>query len=164
MEEVPTKVCKCCGKELPLTEYYKNSATKDGHDNKCKKCRNKQIAEYEAKHKKKKNNMEEETLRVCSTCHKKLPLSEFYKNRCRPGGHEYVCKSCKNEWHKEYQAKRKARQNAEEEAAHPDVLPFVVETPLLTLNLADITDKELFEEIRRRGYTGDLRFSKVITI
>lgn len=162
MEEVATKVCKCCGKELPLTEYYKNSATKDGHDNKCKKCRNKQIAEYDAKHKKKKNNMEEGTLRVCSTCHKKLPLSEFYKNRSRPGGHEYVCKSCKSAWHKAYNAELKAK-NAQA-APRPDVLSFVVETPTPTLNLADMTDKELFEEIRRRGYTGDLRYSKVITI
>lgn len=30
--------------------------------------------------------------------------------------------------------------------------------------LADIEDGLLFAELRRRGYTGELRFSKVITV
>lgn len=30
--------------------------------------------------------------------------------------------------------------------------------------LADIEDSLLFAELRRRGYTGELRFSKVITV
>ena len=33
-----------------------------------------------------------------------------------------------------------------------------------TLSLADFTDENLFAELRRRGYNGELRFSKVITV
>ena len=33
-----------------------------------------------------------------------------------------------------------------------------------TLTLADFEDGQIFAELRRRGYTGELRFSKVITI
>ncbi len=162
MEEVPTKVCKCCGKELPLTEYYKNSATKDGHDNKCKKCRNKQTAAW-AKRKKSKNM--KENLKVCKHCNKKLPLSDFYRNRTTKDGYECYCKECKNELTKTYKIGSQSGKKAKtDELTHPDVPPFVVETPLHTLNLADMTDDELFLELRRRGYTGDLRFSKVITI
>lgn len=33
-----------------------------------------------------------------------------------------------------------------------------------TFSLADFEDGQLFAELRRRGYTGELRFSKVITV
>ena len=33
-----TKKCSCCGKELPISEFYKNSASKDGYRSKCKAC------------------------------------------------------------------------------------------------------------------------------
>lgn len=109
--------------------------------------------------------------KVCCNCKKKLPISEFYRNRSMKDGHESYCKACKNELKKTYNigskpGKRTKNKKQKDMAptSHPDVLPFVVETPTPTLNLADMTDKELFEEIRRRGYTGDLRYSKVITI
>jgi hypothetical protein len=33
------KPCKKCGVTKPLSEFYKNKLTKDGHINKCKPCR-----------------------------------------------------------------------------------------------------------------------------
>ena len=33
-----------------------------------------------------------------------------------------------------------------------------------TLTLADFEDNQLFGELRRRGYAGELRYSKVITV
>lgn len=38
-----TKICKKCGKELPMTEFYANMAYKDGFFNICKKCHNAQV-------------------------------------------------------------------------------------------------------------------------
>lgn len=34
-----TKVCKCCGKEMPLTDFKRNKNTPDGHESICKQCR-----------------------------------------------------------------------------------------------------------------------------
>lgn len=33
-----------------------------------------------------------------------------------------------------------------------------------TLSLADFTDENLFAELRRRGYNGELRYSKVVNV
>lgn len=41
-----TKICKCCGLELPLESFYKSKNVKGGYENKCKKCRNKDRLKY----------------------------------------------------------------------------------------------------------------------
>lgn len=84
-----TKVCKCCGKELPLIKFYKNNATKDKHDNTCKECRKQKMA---------KNN--------------KTP---------QPG--------------------IKA-----------------------TFRISDFEDNQLFAELRRRGYSGELHYSRIVAV
>ncbi len=33
-----------------------------------------------------------------------------------------------------------------------------------TLSLADFTDDNIFAELRRRGYNGELRYSKVVSV
>lgn len=35
-----TKICRKCGEEKSINDYYKHSLGKDGHRNICKKCRN----------------------------------------------------------------------------------------------------------------------------
>ena len=35
-----TKVCKCCGEEKGINEFYKNENYRDGHLNYCKRCQN----------------------------------------------------------------------------------------------------------------------------
>ena len=41
-----TKICKKCGRELPLSEFYKNKGMKDGHRNECKECLLRQQKQY----------------------------------------------------------------------------------------------------------------------
>lgn len=40
------KVCKVCGRELPLSEFYKAKGYKDGHKNECKECCLEQQKQY----------------------------------------------------------------------------------------------------------------------
>ena len=39
-ESTETKVCKKCGRELPITEFALNKNLKDGHVGKCRDCVN----------------------------------------------------------------------------------------------------------------------------
>lgn len=49
-EKKETKVCKCCGKELPIEQFQPNPKCKDGHLDTCKVCMNaKRAASHEAK-------------------------------------------------------------------------------------------------------------------
>lgn len=38
MEEIKTKVCAKCKRELPTTEFHRNKVTKDGLQHHCKEC------------------------------------------------------------------------------------------------------------------------------
>ena len=40
------KKCKCCGKVLPVTEFYKHPTNKDGLFSICKKCKSYQSRAY----------------------------------------------------------------------------------------------------------------------
>ena len=46
-----TKICKRCGRELPLSEFYKAKSCKDGHLNVCKECYLQQQKHYRQEHK-----------------------------------------------------------------------------------------------------------------
>lgn len=59
-------------------------------------------------------------MKQCNKCHQLKPFSEFHKNKTKPDGHGYMCKSCRREYHaKHYKAnsqayieKNKARRSA----------------------------------------------------
>ena len=77
--------------------------------------------------------------RKCRSCGRILPIENFYLNeRCR-GGHEPRCKECK--------AKRKAYTKSSAD-----------------ISLSAISYEILVEELRRRGFKGEIRQSKIVTI
>lgn len=42
-ENVLTKKCAKCGRELPISEFYKNNRTKDGYCYYCKSCHDESV-------------------------------------------------------------------------------------------------------------------------
>lgn len=64
MEEIKTKVCSKCGREWPLSEFYKKSTSKDGLQSYCKACSKKLAIEYaqKSREKKKAHKIEDERI------------------------------------------------------------------------------------------------------
>ena len=60
MEEIKTKVCSKCGRELPITCFHKNHANKDGYQGDCKECKSKYAKEYNAMRAAEKRKLKEE--------------------------------------------------------------------------------------------------------
>lgn len=64
MEEIKTKVCHKCGRELPLSEFHKKSSAKDGLQPLCKECSNKMASECAKRSREKKKLQAKENERI----------------------------------------------------------------------------------------------------
>lgn len=59
-----TKVCKKCGRELPLSDFYTNNKAKDGLGTYCKECSNAISVEYARKRRERKKEEAKENERI----------------------------------------------------------------------------------------------------
>jgi hypothetical protein len=64
MEEIKTKVCSKCGRELPIESFGKNHTCKDGRCGTCKDCKKAYTQEWQRKNKEKKKAQKIENERV----------------------------------------------------------------------------------------------------
>jgi hypothetical protein len=64
MEEIKTKVCSKCGRELPIESLGKNHTCKDGRCGTCKDCKKAYVKEWQKKNRerKKAKKIEEERI------------------------------------------------------------------------------------------------------
>ena len=104
------------------------------------------------------------TMKWCKTCKQYKPIDEFHHNKANKDGHEFDCKVCHNARVSAQHARRRAEKKAEKEKEKLNVVlkvetPIVndlaeLQKPLITLKAA--TDDQLVEELKRRGYTGNI--------
>ena len=57
MEEIKTKVCNKCGRELPIDTFNKKASSKDGLQGYCRDCQNSYMSERYKSEKKNKQKM-----------------------------------------------------------------------------------------------------------
>lgn len=93
-----TKHCKFCEESKSVTEFYKNSNSKDKLSIRCKTC-------YETNRKIQVSKMERITVthKVCSVCNIKHPIINFNKYSSSKDGHRSQCNFCR----KKYRQKNK---------------------------------------------------------
>lgn len=97
------KICKVCGKEKELTEFFVARTNKDGRENKCAECRksikNQQylIAHPEFAAEEKARKETPEGYKYCSYCKNYKLLKDYYKDLKRSDGLRSNCISCVNE-------------------------------------------------------------------
>lgn len=83
--------------------------------------------------------------KVCSTCKRELPTSEFYKSYTKAGGLQSQCKDCKKQYNKDR---------------------YVIKCSIGGGNpmLKDFTPRQLIEELKARGYKGKLYYTNEIVL
>jgi protein-arginine kinase activator protein McsA len=83
------KTCRKCGETKPLSEFYKNKESKDGHLNICKTCK----CVYQRN---RTENLEYINVqsKVCAKCGELKDSSEFHKASCNIDKLQHYCKDC----------------------------------------------------------------------
>lgn len=116
---------------------------------------------------------EEVKTKMCSHCHKVLPVTMFSKSAHSPDGYQYSCKACVAEMDKERRAKKLA---AKQEAQFKSVQKPESDKIVLSdgkvlkkketiegtiISLSDFSNRALLEELKTRGYVWDNMWIKV---
>lgn len=139
--EVPDgyKICRCCGKLKPLSEFGKDRQFADGHDTKCKECRNARRREIAAA-KRTKRRAEKEAAtqpkvpfdydrrmkrayalsfapdtKECNQCHVVKPMTEFQTCSSNVDHIANTCKQCMSENRKRKNEQKKAKADKQKE-------------------------------------------------
>ncbi|WAX17085.1 hypothetical protein PF672P2_00070 [Parabacteroides phage PF672P2] len=82
-------------------------------------------------------------VKLCARCGKTLPISEFDNHGTNKDGLQSYCRDCVREYNRERYRKGKLYSNPE---------------------LAKFTPGQLIEELKARGYTGELKFTQTINL
>ena len=100
---VPSKVCKKCYQNKPLTEFHKDKSISDGYRNVCKSCRLNVSKDYRDNNRQINANkiFNEKDVKPCPKCKKLKLYTEFYKNATKSSGLKSYCKDCKANYSKE---------------------------------------------------------------
>lgn len=88
-------------------------------------------------------------IKTCKCCGNQLPLSCFGVDKSYKDGYCSTCKNCKNKQQRE-RAKKKKAENIDKNE--------------MVLKLEDFTDQAIFIELKRRGYSGELSYSRSVDI
>ena len=94
-----TKSCAICGEAKVISEFHRNSQSKDGFHSYCRTCRNDMVKAYAEAQKRRANPILIET-KFCRRCGQTKLASEFYGNPRSKVEVPPYCKTCNNELHK----------------------------------------------------------------
>jgi HNH endonuclease len=106
---VPTKRCRKCNSEKPLTEFHRDRTRRDGLTDSCKECNCKKVKDWKERTKpgyaarsaahQERARLRELGLKKCNECAAVKPAEDFYALNGRPA---YICKECSREQTKTY--------------------------------------------------------------
>lgn len=118
-----TKMCSRCKQEKSIDEFYTNQYSKDGFCYNCKSCAKQYSKQYVIKKpnyqkqyflknnnklflKHQKNQIKNPiSVKICSQCKQKKPVSEFHKRKDNLDGYRYNCKECNKIWRSKHKEK-----------------------------------------------------------
>jgi hypothetical protein len=100
-----TKSCRVCQKELSIIEFYKRSASKDGYDNRCKKC----TLNYDIQRSLNHAGPAQSGSKICSRCKSTKDVSEFTKRLRSKDGLRDRCRQCDRSEERQYRLKHPSK-------------------------------------------------------
>lgn len=170
------KICNICHKELPLSAFGVNKATKDGLMPCCKECKASVQKKYRERMKtaterqkptgRPKKVTEDPETKRCPKCGRDLPRSAFHPKPEAKSGLQSYCKECS--------AKAKKKPSKPKTTMHTMNTQTPTPAPVLNEGIATMkTDKitnpfdafkdhQLADELRARGYY--VKAEKTVTI
>lgn len=95
-------------------------------------------------------------IKECKTCHAIKPINEFHKHPQYADGHDSTCRACRNEQRKQ----RMKNQKNEQSVNRPLKMHPVYSNP----ELAKFTPRQLMDELKARGYSGELHITQKIKL
>lgn len=112
------KTCSICGKEKLVSEFYRNEHYHGGLTSHCRQCNNQRMSQQRkrnvAKHTDEwyEKELKSGKTKLCSTCGKDKPITEFFRSRHRVDGFTLKCKKCRVKIHREWTKENRAISNA----------------------------------------------------
>lgn len=163
------KICNICHKELPLSAFGVNKASKDGLMPCCKECKASEQKKYRERMKtattiKKspgrppKKVTEDPETKHCPKCGRDLPRNAFHPKLEAKSGLQSYCKECNN------RTKSKKAMNTTTPTPAPVLNEGIatVHTSRTVSPFDKLRDSDLVDELRARGY--DVTATKTVTI
>lgn len=96
-------------------------------------------------------------MKKCAKCGRELPESEFNKCSKAPDGLQYYCKECQSKMKSSSTGKKRSKRKSEFEK--------LLCTPSNKgTALSQFTARELIDELKLRGFSGTLTYSRDVTI
>jgi hypothetical protein len=92
--------CNRCGRTLPISKFTKTKERKNGYLHRCIDCtkaEEKRIFsnwEHQREQGKFEISLHEKTEKICRSCKRTLPLSEFYQRQASKDGRNHYCRDC----------------------------------------------------------------------
>ncbi len=110
---VRLKRCSDCGQLLSLESFYSNKRKIEGLHNVCKKCNNERSKKYQQKKREEIFLVNPGKTKKCKECGKDQPLSSFSPHIKSKDGLQYICKQCRAERQRKYNADFRKERKAE---------------------------------------------------
>lgn len=123
LDTLTEKKCLSCGRVLPLSNFWRRQASKDGYNPYCRECLLQKDKERDQRLK--QQGFPEERLpleKQCRQCLRILPRASFRRNCLVPDGLDPYCTDCRDVYYKKYITRPEVKKRIAEYRRKPEVL------------------------------------------